>query len=132
MPGASVAPVSGLTSATYTGTFELALIDLILVLGDSVQGSSTFDRGNISLTADFNAGTLTGSGTGLDLGSFSLLLNGNQLSVDGTLNGTALSGTVTYDGVTGPLQGLVGSDEAIGAFHGHNDSQLFAGGFIAN
>jgi len=74
---------------------------------------------------------LTGGGTGLD--SFNnFLLNGNRLSVDGRIDGTTLSGTVTYDGVAGSLRGLVGGNEAIGAFHGHDDNNVFAGGFIAN
>ena len=90
------------------------------------------DRGSITLNADFATGRLTGGGTGQDGGTSNLVLNNNLLTVDGTFAGSTLGGVVTYDGVSGPLRGLVGSDEVIGAFHGHTDSQVHAGGFIAN
>lgn len=131
-PGASVTapPVSG--SATFDGRFEVGLIAGIYTFDDQVSGRTSADNGAISLTADFAQGTLTGGGTGLDMGSFNTDLSGNVLTVDGTFSGSKLSGTVTYDGVKGPLTGLVGGNEVIGAFHAHNDRHVHAGGFIAN
>jgi len=130
--GATVTPPSS-TTATYNGRFEVAYIDFILTSSDGqVSGNTTLDRGDINLQADFAAGTLVGGGTGLDGGFTNFLLNENQLSVDGKIEGTTLTGTVTYDGVSGPLSGLVGGNETIGVFHGHDDNNVIAGGFIAN
>lgn len=126
----SAPPTSG--TASFNGTFELAVIDFILSNGTQVSGQSTLDRGDITLTADFDAGRLTGGGTGLSGNISNIVLGNNVLSVDGVISGETLSGTVTYDGVSGPLRGLIGSDEVIGAFHGHTNSQTHAGGFIAN
>lgn len=134
VPGASVAapPASG--TAQLNGRFEVAFIDFILVngAGTSVSGQSSLDSGTLSLTADFANGTLRGSGTGVDGRFVNISLAENTLLVDGRFDGEALTGTVTYDGVSGPLTGLVGSNEAIGAFHGHTDGQVHAGGFIVN
>jgi len=130
VPGASVNPGSGV--ATYTGTFELALVGSISASDTFVSGSTTQDRGTISIGVDFVSGSVDGGGRGLNLASNDLL-NGNELEIDGRIgSGSALSGTVTYNGVSGPLRGLAGDEEVIGAFHGHTDSQVHAGGFIAN
>ena len=132
VPGAEVTAAPATGSAQFTGTFEVALIGSILTYNTEVSGQTTFDAGTITLTADFDDNTLTGGGTGVDGGSFNYLLRENVLTIDGDLSGSTLTGTATYRGVTGPLRGLVGSNEAIGAFHGHTDSQVHAGGFIAN
>ena len=126
-PGATVQEATGSEVATLNGTFQVGVIDSVNTSGSLVSGTATSDIGGISLTADFGAGTLTGSGSGINPS-----LNGNTLEIDGTINGDKLSGSATYMGVTGPLDGLVGTDEAIGVFHGHTDNQLHAGGFIAN
>ncbi len=129
--GASVTPPPASGPATYTGTFEVGVVGSIFDTGSGYSGSVTTDNGSITLNADFDAGTLTGSGTGVnDFTNF--VLNGNELEVNGTITGTQLRGTATYDGVSGPLNGLIGSDEVIGVFHGNSDSQTHAGGFIAN
>ena len=130
--GASVSvPTS--TTATLSGEFEVAFIDFILTSSvGEVTGVASSDYGLIELQADFANGTLVGGGTGLDGGFTNFYLNENELTVDGRIDGTTLTGTVTYNGVSGSLQGLVGGNEAIGAFHGHTDNDVFAGGFIAN
>ena len=132
VPGASVtaAPTSG--AAVMTGQFELAAIKYIITNGTSVSGQSFLDRGDVSLNVDFANGRVTGGGTGLDGGLVNIALDNNELIVDGRFTGDRMTGTVTYDGVSGSLEGLAGSDEVIGSFHGHTDSALFAGGFIAN
>ncbi|WP_438956422.1 hypothetical protein [Cognatiyoonia sp.] len=43
-----------------------------------------------------------------------------------------MKGDVTYRGVDGDLNGLVGSDKAVGAFHGNNADLIDAGGFLVN
>ncbi len=133
VPGASVeaAPASA-TTATMRGQFEVAVVDAILMGGTTITGQNSIDSGSITLVADFQNGTLTGSGNGVDGGFQNIFLNENLLTIDGTFSGTTLTGTATYNGVSGPLRGLVGVDEAIGAFHGNDDGQVHAGGFIAD
>jgi len=126
----SAAPAMG--SATMTGRFEVAIIQGVSTDGTQVSGSTGIDSGSLTLVADFDGGTLTGSATGADAGSLNPYLRNNALEIDGTFDGSELSGTATYDGVTGPLRGLVGGNEAIGAFHGHTDTKVHAGGFIVN
>ena len=130
--GASVSAAPATGTATFNGDFELAVIDYIITDGTRVSGQSSFDRGAITLTADFDTGRLTGGGTGLSGSVGNIVLSNNVLNVDGQFTGQSLGGTVTYDGVSGPLRGLVGGNEVIGTFHGHTDSQVHAGGFIAN
>ena len=122
--GVTAPPTSG--TASMSGSYALAGIANIYEYGSgynqtTVAGTPFTDGGSITLTADYGAGTLTGSA------GFSY-----PITVNGTISGTTLRGTVTYDGVTGPLEGLVGAIEAVGAFHGNSDTQLHAGGFIVN
>ncbi|MEM9970781.1 MAG: hypothetical protein AAF762_06740 [Pseudomonadota bacterium] len=127
--GATVTPPPAAGTATYTGTYEVAAVDFILRTITGASGTSYVDEGSIALEADFGAGTLTGTGVST---SSNPDVSGNTLSVSGTFSGDVLTGTATYDGVAGPLSGLVGSDEVIGVFHGNSDRQVHAGGFIAD
>ena len=122
VPGASVSAQPATGSASYTGRYEVAIISGVTTNGAMAQGFTSIDTGALRLTADFDAGTLSGDSTS----------GRNALSMNGTFDGTALTGTARYNGVSGPLSGLVGGNEVIGAFHGHDDSQAHAGGFIAN
>ena len=117
----AVLPSSG--TALYSGPWEVGGVTDIFVLTSSdfegtLYGTSFTDGGMITLTSDFDVGTLTGT-SGL-------------LSVNGTFAGQTVGGTVTYDGTSGPLAGRIGSSDVIGAFHGNDDSQVFGGGFFAS
>lgn len=116
IPGTAVAaaPTSGIV--VYSGTFELARITGINLSGNTLYGFSSYDGGALTLTGDFDTNTLSGS-SGL-------------LTVNGTIASGTLDGTVTYNGLTGPLDGVIGSDRAVGVFHGDSSSQIFAGGFM--
>lgn len=119
--GASVSPPPVTGSATLTGTFEVATVTTIFKNGDNLNGFSSFDSGPLSLSANFDAKTLTGTGSGT-----------RELEINGTFSGDKLSGTAIYNDVSGPLTGLIGSNEAIGVFHGNSDSDIHAGGFIVD
>ena len=118
LPGSDViqGPPSG--NVFYSGTWELARITGINISGDEIYGFSATDGGAIILEADFGDNTLTGAS--------------GDLSIDGRISGGQLDGTVTYLGVDGALDGLVGSDTAVGAFHGDSGSTIYAGGFVAD
>ncbi|WP_373634860.1 hypothetical protein [Yoonia sp. SS1-5] len=109
-------PDSG--SISYDANFIVRALVGIGETDGQVHAFSVGQNGQIELTADFGANTLTGSA--------------DQFSVDGVLdeNGTGMSGTVRWTDQTGALIGQVGSDEVIGAFQGHSDTTVFTGGFI--
>jgi len=110
----STPPTTG--SATWNGTYEVGKIDGFTSSGDTISAVSHLYGNTISLTANFASGTLIGS-------------NG-FLSVNGNFTGSTLSGSVDYIGTGGALTGLVGATGAVGAFHGHDSNNVFAGGFI--
>lgn len=116
-----VLPGSGI--ASFSGQYEVSAYDVYLLAESDFEGTlyglPNNEAGSITLQADFGAGRLTGSA--------------GSLSVDGRFTSDqSLSGSVTYDGVDGSLTGVVGSTEAIGAFHGNDDNAVFSGGFAVS
>lgn len=116
LPGTTVGGAVTSGTVTYTGDYELVRVTGINVSGGLISGTPSFDSGTISLEADFGSGTLTG-GDG-------------SLTVDGTINGRDLGGSVAYNGLGGRLDGEIGSARAVGVFHGNNDSTVYSGGFL--
>ena len=87
-----------------------------------LSGENFSDNGDIALVADYGAGTIEGSA----IGSF------GTLTVNGTFSGTDIGGTATYDGKTASLDGLLGTQGAVGIFQGNADDWVMAGGFAAD
>lgn len=111
-------------TASYSGTYNLVEVENIDLGGGFITGDPTLRSGNVTLISNFASGSIIDSGT-------------SALSVNGTVNGANLGGTVTYNGVQGNLDGLIGGNRAIGAFHGEGnvgpgseDDYMYAGGFI--
>ena len=99
-----------------TGNYEVAQFDnLRLDDDDRPIGTTSTDPGEITLTADFLALTLTGTD--------------NDLTVNGVMDDGVLSGTVSYDGLDGNLVGEIGPSAAVGSFSGSDANTVFAGGF---
>lgn len=124
IPGTDVGASGVSGSATFVGRYRAAqIVDINLTKTSNttgfLTGTSNIFGDDITLTADFDAATLTGT-------------SDNQvLSVNGQIgSGTTLGGSVRYLGVSGVLQGVVGVDGAVGAFHGNNAETIFAGGFV--
>lgn len=110
----SAPPAGGV--AVWSGSYQLGQITDISLSGNTLVGNASNFSSALSLTANFNAGTLFG---------------GDEfLTVIGAFTGSNLSGSVTYLGVPGPLTGLVGATGAVGAFQGNNATDLYAGGFM--
>lgn len=118
IPGTEVNFRPNTGSGTFTGRYELSQFSGIDINGDEIYGFASNVSGAISLNADFENDTLTGSA--------------GNLTVNGTMDGRTLGGTVAYRGLSGPLRGLVGGDKTVGAFHGNNANLIYAGGFIAD
>lgn len=124
--GENLPPVPTTGTGTYRANFEYHVIDKLTP--SSTLASITGYRGVVSLSADFENGTLKGE--------TSRLLSDSKITIDGTFANGNLSGTVTHDslgsnGLQGELTGKIGSNKAIGAFHGHANGDQMAGGFVA-
>lgn len=116
IPGTTVSAIPDSGSSIYSGTFELVKVDGFFVNDNqNVVGFPTLRSGDISLTADFDDQTLKG--------------RADDLTVDGSFTGNTLAGSVEYEGISGTLRGLIGADKAVGAFHGNDSDEIYAGGF---
>ncbi|PUB16383.1 hypothetical protein [Yoonia sediminilitoris] len=117
IPGtvATEAPTSG--TIRFEGNYQLVSVGGFFLDDGNVVGISVPVAGPISLNGNFDDGTLRGSA--------------DRLSIDGRISGNALSGNVEYDGVEGKLTGVIGANKAVGAFHGNDEDDIYAGGFYA-
>lgn len=131
VPGTAVTPPPSTGQATYTGVFFVGFMGDLTTDDVSVTGIPGEDTGSIVMDIDFANGAMTAQGIGID-DNTDALLNGNAFEVTGTFSGTQMTGTATYNGVSGPMEGLMGGNEAIGVFHGESNTQLHAGGFGAH
>ena len=109
-------PASG--TVDMAGTFEVRTYENPRVIDEELRGDSLRRSQPITLTVDFSQGTITGAASGL--------------SVDGEVRGSEIGGDVTFQGIEGDLNGLVGPDDTVGAFAGETDQKVFAGGFIVS
>ncbi len=105
-------------SATYNGFFT----GLELRTGqDAALGGAKGVAGAMSLTADFTAGTVNGSVSNIvDASSTSA---GYGLTMTGTIQGNAYSGTTAFTGAAGNAAGVVSSSAMNGAFYGANAAE---------
>jgi len=123
IPGTTVGDVQATGGATFDAQFTTAQITGVNLTETGrgsgfITGRPSIVSGDITLVADFDGGTLTGTS------------DGGTLAVDGDIGtGTSLTGSVTYLGVNGALRGNVGTDRTIGVFHGNDEDTIFAGGF---
>lgn len=127
-PGANVGSAVTSGSATYSTTYGYTVIDNVYRTDPTfskdgeIGGSQREETGLVTLTADFDKGTLTGSTSGID--------------VNGTISGSDVGGSVTT--TSGPsrtvqgasLDGNIGSTGVIGAFHGSDGNTTVAGGLV--
>lgn len=112
--------------ATYTGQYGHVVAEDVREIVDSILARAGSVSGDITLTADFSAGTLKGSA--------------NRLSVNASIDGKQLNGSVdakysTYwsgqaTSIPGTLKGEIGSTGAIASYHGNTDDKTMAGGFV--
>jgi hypothetical protein len=126
LPNTTVTAVPTSGFASYSGSYNLVQVSNINISGGEIQGTPELLTEPLTLIANFANDKLVDDG-------------GSDLQVNGTVNGTDIGGTVTFNGVQGNLDGLIGGNRAIGAFHGEgnvgpgtDDDYMYAGGFIAN
>ncbi len=113
-------------TATFTGTYMAKVAGTTAI--PFGEPSPEIDE-PITLTADFNAGTLRGTGNSRA---------GSLLTVSGKFSGKTLSGSVNFspsdsgNSYDAPLTGLIGQDGTVGSFvSGRNEDYAFGGGFVA-
>jgi hypothetical protein len=127
-------------SATYTAAVVIYGYEELVENEDgNVYANVVSYGGTINLAADFDSGTLTAPSTSIAGTSVSNQFGSTKstsadLSVNGNITGTGVSGSVAFNPANGTadvgiLTGLVGDDRVIGAFHGKEDDFLYAGGF---
>lgn len=113
---ALTAPMSG--QATMNGTYGMFHLENARQVDGTWQGEITESTGDITLTAKFGAGTLTGGGDGLQ--------------VDGKITNSRISGLVSHSGVNADLDGIIGSGSTVGVFFGGGAGRGIAGAFAAS
>lgn len=118
LPGTEVTFRPSEGSATYTGNYSIGTIRDIDASGGQIIGFPGVEQGVLTISVDFASGAVEGQAS-----------NG-QLFLTGGLVGRDLAGTVVYREVAGPLDGLVGGDQAFGVFHGNDADLIYAGGFV--
>ena len=111
-------PTSG--SASMSGRYSAARVTSIALSGGQLTGIANEGSGTLTLVADFDRNTLSGTS------------DNSLLRVNGTFEGKALGGSVVYRGMSGELSGRVGANQAVGAFHGKTDTSIMAGGFMVD
>ena len=126
LPNTTVTAVPTTGFASYSGSYNLVQVSNINISGGEIRGTPALLTEPLTLIANFANDKLVDDG-------------GSNLQVNGIVSGTDIGGTVTYNGVQGNLDGLIGGNRAIGAFHGEGnvgpgtqDDYMYAGGFIAN
>ncbi len=111
-------PASG--SITYDATYHVKSLENIKEIDGELHALGGVGvHGDITLTADFDSASFEGSAA-TDTPS--------GISMNGTINSAAISGTVTFRGMEGELAGVAGSDQVVGAFAGSGETGVFAGG----
>ena len=88
----------------------------------------------ITLNVNFDAGTKTGTITGMNARrDYSINARFNNFGViRGTISHTTtIPGTNTLIGGGGPIRGLIGAEGAVGVFHSTTTGTSFVGGFVA-
>jgi hypothetical protein len=138
-PGATVGSAQTSGTATYSASYRYHVIDDIRRTQDAVFITThgvgpIHETGSITLTADFDTGRLTGSGTEFDVVDRTT----SSLDVNGTISGSDLGGTVTATygedlttgSVDGTLTGNIGTTGVIGAFTGQDSNTSMSGGFV--
>ena len=113
-------PMPGV-QAYYTTNWELVGIRNIRMSGNLLIGDKFVDGGSMILTFDQSTGSLTGSNAGTS----------GTLSVAGTAAAGDIGGSVSYAGVTGSLDGDIGVNGLLGAYHGNSDALVYGGGLAS-
>ncbi|WP_386681346.1 hypothetical protein [Loktanella sp. R86503] len=112
---------AGITTRPTTGTARFtADFQLSEVRDTNSSTTVTEAEGSLPINIALGTGRVTGSGDGL------------QVSGQMNATGPAFTGTTTWRGVTGDLQGRADNTRIIGAFNGANDTAAYAGGFIGS
>ena len=128
-----------IANAVFNGSYYVYL----LVAPDiNSEFSSTGIHIGIKLNADFNEGTLTGTGSipdRYDEIDTALKVNGRFSGESNTLSGSVsyTSAKISDRTFTAPLSGVIGQDGAVGVFTSHENTNdttgyAFGGGFVVN
>lgn len=116
----------GTGEAVYVADYAYYVIDDIQLRDGYAQGTGVEERGQITITADFDDRTISGTDSALVVG--------------GNIYGGLIEGVVTaiYSDpevsgqINGDLQGYIGDEGIIAAFHGNDPDTVMAGGLVSD
>ena len=128
--GATVGTVRTTGTASYNTQYAYDVVENVTRTSTTIGGTRyTQPTQTMTLNADFGARTLTGTSS--------------DVTVNGTISGSAVAGTATVDYNFNPLigapasgrvvttlNGNIGSTGIIGAFHGSDSNTVVAGGLV--
>ncbi|MCV6594779.1 MAG: transferrin-binding protein-like solute binding protein [Silicimonas sp.] len=129
-----ITPLSG--TAGYSGEFELAIMDNVVIDQASQTGDSATANGSIDFLVDFDTGTFSGSGGSMASGS----TIETEINLEGSVDGNLSQGTVdiTYEitpgspeNLGGAFEAVIGTDALVGMFIGGDSNTVAAGVFDA-
>lgn len=111
-------PGAVVTSGKVNYDTQYSVVGVENVSSGNLVGDNFAGNGTLTVVADFNAQTFNGANAT------------ETFAVEGVISGQDMTGTVTYKGLPGVVEGLVGEDAIIGAFHGSTLGTVFSGGFL--
>lgn len=106
-------------SARFSGEFALAKVSSVNRSSSSISGLVSGDTGVIDLNANFATGKLWGNNIFKDF------------KVNGDISGKDLGGSIKYQDVKADLDGQIGQDGVVAAFHGTSETKVVVGGLVA-
>ncbi len=107
-------------SVIYDASYQVKSLEDITEIDGAFQALGGVDvSGDITLTADFERGVITGAAA-TDTPS--------AISFDGEISDGSITGTVAFRGMEGDLIGRADAEHVIGAFAGSGNAGVFAGG----
>ena len=120
LPGTDLgtAPVVG--TATMTGSYSMVVVTNASTATDPSTWTVTRPTGDVSATVNFATGQLTGTSPD---GTLTLSADAAAGFADG------FAGEVSYDGISGTFDGVIGPDDAVAALAGGAGGTFYAGGF---
>lgn len=105
-------------SARFSGNYSLNKVENINKTSTTLSGWIYGDSGSIDLTANFETGKLWGQNMF------------DRFKVNGDISGKTLGGFIRYQGIKADLDGQIGQDGVVAAFHGKTDDELVVGGLV--
>ena len=121
LPGTDLGTAPIIGTASMTGTYRMVVVTNASTATPPSSWTVTRPKGDLTASLDFATGRLTGSSPD---GTLTLSADAAAGFADG------FAGEVSYAGVRGTFDGVVGPDDAVAAMTGGAGGTFYAGGFV--